>query len=82
MTTWRPLSEAQISEVIEKAIPMNTNRHTKKATKFNLGVFQDRVFFFNIVLRLNFTIEAEIATQYETVTESTSEFVYRFQNTA
>ena len=52
------LGEAQISEIYEKAIPMNT----KKATKFSLGVFHGRVLFFNIVLSLNFTREAEIVT--------------------
>ena len=35
------LSEAQISEINEKAIPINT----KKATKFGLGVFH-KVFIF------------------------------------
>ena len=51
------LSEAQISEINEKAIPINT----KKATKFGLGVFQGKVLFLKI-LRLNFTKEAEIVT--------------------
>ena len=51
-------SEAQISEIIEKAIPINT----KKATKFCLGVFQGKVLFLNVILRLNFTREAEIVT--------------------
>ena len=38
------LSEAQISEINEEAIPINT----KKATKFGLGVFQGKVVFRNI----------------------------------
>ena len=46
------------SEINEKAIPINT----KKATKFGLGVFQAKVLFLNIILRLNFTREAEIVT--------------------
>ena len=50
------LSEAQTSEINEKAIPINT----KKVTKFNLGVFLGRVLFLNIVLRLNFTRKAEV----------------------
>ena len=52
------LSKAQISEINEKAIPINT----KKATKFGLGVFQDKVLFQKIILCLNFTREAEIVT--------------------
>ena len=52
------LSEAQISEINEKAISINT----KKVTKFGLGVFQSKVLFLNIILRLNFTKEAEIVT--------------------
>ena len=52
------LSEAQILEINEKAIPINT----KKATKFGLGVFQSEVLFLNIILRLNFTKAAETAT--------------------
>ena len=60
MASWFPkgLSEAQIFEINEKAIPINT----KKATKFSLDVFQGRVLFLNIVLRLNFTREAGIVT--------------------
>ena len=50
------LSEAQISEINKKAIPINT----KKATEFGFGVFQGKVLFLNIVLHLNFTREAEI----------------------
>ena len=52
------LSEVQISEIIKKAIPINT----KKATEFGFGVFKGKVLFLNIVLRLNFTREAEIVT--------------------
>ena len=52
------LSEAQISEINDKANPINT----KNATRFSLGVFQGRVLFLNIVLRLNFTREAEIVS--------------------
>ena len=44
------LSEAQISEINEKAFPINT----KKATKFGLGVFQGKVLFLNIILGLQF----------------------------
>ena len=46
------LSEAQILDINEKAI--------SKVTKFVLGVFQGKVLFLNIILRLNFTREAEI----------------------
>ena len=52
------LSEAQISELNKKAIPINR----KKATKFGLGVFQGKILFLNIIPRLNFTREAEIIT--------------------
>ena len=52
------LSEVQISEINEKGIPINT----KKATKFSLGVFQGKVLFLNIILRLNFTREEEVVT--------------------
>ena len=38
-------SEAQISEINEKAIPINT----KNATKFGLGVFQGNILFLSIV---------------------------------
>ena len=50
------LSEAQISEINEKAIPINK----KKATKFGLNVFQYKILPLNIILRVNFTREAEI----------------------
>ena len=52
------LNEAQISEINEKNIPINT----KKATKFGFGVFQGKVLFLNIILCLSFTREAEIVT--------------------
>ena len=48
------LSEAKISGINEKAIP--------KVTKFVFGVFQGKVLFLNIILRLNFTRETEIVT--------------------
>ena len=60
MASWFPgsLSESQILEINEKAIPINR----KKATKFGLGVFQGKFLFLNIILhvRLNFAREAEI----------------------
>ena len=52
------LSGAQISEINEKANSINT----KKATKFGLNVFQGKVLFLNIILRVNFAREAEIVT--------------------
>ena len=60
MASWLPedSSEAQIPEINEKTIPINT----KKAMKFSFGVFQGRVSFLNFVLRLNFTREAELVT--------------------
>ena len=48
--------EAQTSEIHEKAIPINT----KKATKFGLSIFKGKAVFLNIILRVNFTREAEI----------------------
>ena len=50
--------ESLSEEINEKAIPINA----KKATKFGLGVFQGKVLFLKIILRLNFTREAEIVT--------------------
>ena len=50
--------EAQTSEIDEKAISINT----KKTIKFGLSVFQGKVLFSNIILRVNFTREAEIVT--------------------
>ena len=52
------LSEGQIAGKNEEVIPINT----KKATKFVLDVFQGKVLLLNIILRLNFTREAEIIT--------------------
>ena len=52
------LNEAQISGINEKAIQINT----KKATEFSLGVFQSKVLFLNIILRLNLSRETEIVT--------------------
>ena len=52
------LNEAQISEINEKAIPINK----KEAMKFGFGVFQGKVLLLNIILRLNFTREAEIVS--------------------
>ena len=49
---------SQFPEGLSEAIPINT----KKATKFSLVVFQGRVLFLNIVLRFNFTREAEIVS--------------------
>ena len=50
------LLEAQTWEIYEKAMPI----HTKKATKFSLSIFKGKVLFLNIILRVNFTREAEI----------------------
>ena len=47
-----------VPEINEKAIPTNTN----KATKFGLSAFQGKVLFLSIILRVNFTREAEIVT--------------------
>ena len=52
------LSEAQISEINEKAILINK----KKATKFGWVFSKVRFYFLNFILRLNFTREAEIVT--------------------
>ena len=54
------LSEAKLKfqKLMRKAIPINT----KKAMKFGLGVFQGKVLFLNIILRLHFIREAEIVT--------------------
>ena len=58
MASWslEGLSEAQISEINEKAIPINI----KKATKFVFGVLQGRVLVLIFVLCHNFMREAEI----------------------
>ena len=52
------LSEAQISEINEKAIPINK----KNATKFGFSVFQCKILLLNIIPSVNFTREAEIVT--------------------
>ena len=67
------LSEAQISEINEKAIPIDT----KKAMKFGLGAFRCKVIFLNIILQL-----LSRNCNANTKQLSTSEFVYKFQNTA
>ena len=51
-------SEAQISEINKKAVPINK----KKATKFGFSVFQYKILLLNIILSVNFTREAEIVT--------------------
>ena len=66
------LSEAQIPEINEKAIPINT----EKATRFGLGVFQGRALFLNIILCLNFTSEAKITT----LTQNNCQFPDLFTN--
>ena len=43
------LSEAQLSEIIEKAIPINT----KKVMKFGFGVFQDKVLFLTFYISIS-----------------------------
>ena len=55
MASWflESLSAAQILYINEKAI--------QKATKTAFGVFQDKVLFWNIILRLNFTREAIVS---------------------
>ena len=68
------LSEAQISELNKKVIPINK----KKAKKFGLGVFQGKVLFLNIIPRLNFIRKAEIIALTRN-NMSTSEFVYKFK---
>ena len=82
MVSWFPesLSETQISEIKEKAIPVNK----KKATKFGLGVFQGKVLFLNIILCLNFTREAEIVTLIRNICQLLSlftNFKIRHKNT-
>ena len=71
MASWFPesLREAQISEKYEKAIPIN-----KKKRRFGLGVFQGKVLFLNIILRLNFTREAEIVTLIRNIVQLPSLF--------
>ena len=70
------LCEAQISDINEKAIP--------KVTKFVFGVFQGKVLFLNVILRLDFTREAEIATLTRNNCQLTSlfkNFKIRHKNT-
>ena len=52
------LREAQDLEINEKDIQINI----KKATKFGLGVYQGKVLFLDIIVRLNFSREVEIVT--------------------
>ena len=51
----------------------------KQPTKFGLGVFQGKVLFLNIILRRNFTKEAEIVTLTRSNCQLPSLF-YKFQN--
>ena len=66
-----PFPESLISEINDKAIPINK----KEATKFGFSVFQYKTksLLLNIILRVNFTREAEIVT----LTRNN----YAFQNT-
>ena len=52
------LSEVQISEINEKAIPINKKKRRNLVLVFSKG----KVLFLNIILRLNLTREAEIVT--------------------
>ena len=74
------LSEAQISEINEKVIPINK----KKATKFGFSAFQYRILLLNIILRVNFTREAEIVTLTRNNCQLLSlftDFKIRYKNT-
>ena len=74
------LSEAQISEINEKAIPINK----KKATKFGFSVFQYKILLLNIILSVNFTREAEIVTLTRNNCQLRSwftDFKIRYKNT-
>ena len=71
------LSEAQISEINKQSHP---NQH-KESDENLVVVFQGKVLFLDI-LRLTFTREAEIVTLTRNDCQLTSEFVYKFQNTA
>ena len=64
--------EAQTSEIDAKAIPINT----KKATAFDLSVFQGIVLLFNIILCVNFTREAESVS----LTQNNCQFQGLFTN--
>ena len=70
------LSEAQISEINEKAILISK----KKATKFGFSVLQYKILLLNIILHVNFTREAEIVTLTRNNCQLPSLF-YRFKNT-
>ena len=50
--------ESLSKEINEKAIPINK----KKATKFGFSVSQYKILLLNIILRVNFTKEAETVT--------------------
>ena len=50
--------ESLSKEINETAIPIKK----KKATKFGFSVFQYKILLLNIILRVNFTKEAEIVT--------------------
>ena len=74
------LSEAQISEINEKAIPINK----KKVTKFGFSVFQYKILLLNIILSVNFTREAEIVTLTRNNCQLPSlftDFKIRYKNT-
>ena len=51
-------SEAQISEITKKAIPINK----KKSNKLGFVVFQYKILLLSIILRVSFTRKAEIVT--------------------
>ena len=68
---------AQISEINEKTIPINK----MKAIKFGFSVFQYKILLLNIILRVNFTREAEIVILTHQNNCQLFEFVYRFQDT-
>ena len=72
-------SEAQISEINEKAIPINK----KKATKFGFSVFQYEILLLNIILRVNFTTETEIVmlTLHCQLPNLFTDFKIRYKNT-
>ena len=69
------LRETQDLEINEKDIPINT----KKATKFGLGVYQGKVLFLDIIVRLNFLRSRNCNANTKQL--STSIFC-KFQNTA
>ena len=74
------LSEAHISEINEKAIPINK----KKATKFGFSVFQYKILLLNIILRVNFTRKAESVTLTRNSCQLPSlftDFKIRYKNT-